>query len=69
VELPPKEGGIVTEVGTHWTLPLTDTILHPPFLVIPIVLGLLSHSYCCLIHFRPVDYCSLPAIVFVLLLF
>jgi hypothetical protein len=32
VELPPKEGGIVTEVGTHWTLPLTATILRLPFL-------------------------------------
>jgi hypothetical protein len=32
VELPPKEGGIVTEVGTRWTLPLTATVLRLPFL-------------------------------------
>jgi hypothetical protein len=32
VELPPKEGGIVTEVGTRWTLPLTVTVLHLSFL-------------------------------------
>jgi hypothetical protein len=32
VELPPKEGGIVTEVGTRWTLPLMVMILRLPFL-------------------------------------
>jgi hypothetical protein len=32
VELPPKGGGIVTEVGTCWTLPLTVAVLHLPFL-------------------------------------
>jgi hypothetical protein len=32
VELPPKEGGIVTEVGTRWTLPLTVTVLRLSFL-------------------------------------
>jgi hypothetical protein len=32
MELPPKGGGIVTEVGTRWTLPLTVTVLHLPFL-------------------------------------
>jgi hypothetical protein len=32
VELPPKEGGIVMEVGTCWTLPLTVTVLHLSFL-------------------------------------
>jgi hypothetical protein len=37
VELSPKEGGIVMEVGTCWTLPLTAMILHFPFL---------ADSYC-----------------------
>jgi hypothetical protein len=32
VELPPKGGGIVTEVGTRWTLPLTVAVLCLPFL-------------------------------------
>jgi hypothetical protein len=32
VELPPKEGGIVMEVGTRWTLPLTVTVLRLSFL-------------------------------------
>jgi hypothetical protein len=32
VELPPKGGGIVTEVGTRWTLPLTVAVLRLPFL-------------------------------------
>jgi hypothetical protein len=32
VELPSKGGGIVTEVGTCWTLPLTVAVLRLPFL-------------------------------------
>jgi hypothetical protein len=32
VELPPKEGGIVMEVGIRWTLPLTVALLRLPFL-------------------------------------
>jgi hypothetical protein len=69
VELPPKEGGIVMEVGTYWTLPLTVTILRFPFLNASIVLCLLSHLCHYSVHFHPVDYCSSPAIVSVSLLF
>jgi hypothetical protein len=71
VELPPKEGGIVTEVGTRWTLPLTVTVLRLPFLgdacCFPSIvsLTLLSHplSSSGLLFF--LCYCSHVAIVLI----
>jgi hypothetical protein len=50
----------VTEVGTRWTLLLTVTILCPPFLNHPIVLGLLSCLHYYSVHFHPVNYYSSP---------
>jgi hypothetical protein len=70
VELPPKGGGIVTEVGIRWTLPLRVAMLRLPFfLMSAIVSCLLFRSRYCLVHFRPVDYCSSRVIVFGSLLF
>jgi hypothetical protein len=69
VELPPKGGGIVMEVGTCWTLPLTVTILHLSFLddaycfLFIVSLALLSHplSSSGLLFFA--RYCSYVVIV------
>jgi hypothetical protein len=69
VELPPKRGGIVTEVGTRWTLPLTVTVLHLSFLgdvycslsIVSLTLLSCPLSSSGLLFF--IGYCSRPVIV------